>query len=122
MACAPVNDRYCVSSSNLYAILGPHRAGDLRAASRSSAQAAVATLRGPGFVTVKYVSICTMQIIETSVIGVRSAVITFRRPDTPMQIVLFPMLHLGTKGFYKAVTARLRECQLVVAEGHRRIG
>jgi hypothetical protein len=68
---------------------------------------------------VKYASICAMQIIEASVIGVRSAVIIFRRPDTPMQIVLFPMLHLGTKGFYKAVTARLRECQLVVAEGIR---
>lgn len=68
---------------------------------------------------VKYASICGMQIIETSVIGVRSAVITFRRTDTPMQIVLFPMLHLGTKGFYKAITARLRDCQLVVAEGIR---
>ena len=60
-----------------------------------------------------------MQIIEASVIGVRSAVITFRRPATPMQIVLFPMLHLGTKGFYKAVNSRLRSCQLVVAEGIR---
>ncbi len=58
-----------------------------------------------------------MQIIEASVIGVRSAVITFRRHDTPMQIVLFPMLHLGTKSFYKAVATRLRSCQLVVAEG-----
>ncbi len=60
-----------------------------------------------------------MQIIEVSVIGVRSAVITLRRSDTPMQIVLFPMIHLGTKDFYDAVTARLRECQLVVAEGIR---
>ncbi len=60
-----------------------------------------------------------MQIVEASVIGVRSAVITFRRPDTPMQIVLFPMLHLGTEGFYKAVTAQLRTCQVVVAEGIR---
>jgi hypothetical protein len=68
---------------------------------------------------VKYASISAMQIIEASVIGVRSAVITFRRPDSPMQIVLFPMLHLGTKGFYKAVAARLRDCQLVVAEGIR---
>jgi hypothetical protein len=58
-----------------------------------------------------------MQIIEASVVGVRSAVITFLRPDTPMQIVLFPMLHLGTTGFCKAVAGRLRDCQLVVAEG-----
>jgi hypothetical protein len=60
-----------------------------------------------------------MQIIEVSVIGVRSAVITFRRRDTPMQIVLFPMLHLGTEAYYKAVAARLRDCQLVLAEGIR---
>jgi hypothetical protein len=60
-----------------------------------------------------------MQIIEESVIGVRSAVITFRRPATPMQFVLFPMVHFGTQGFYKAVTDRLRGCQLVVAEGGR---
>ena len=60
-----------------------------------------------------------MQIIEESVIGVRSAVITFRRPATPMQFVLFPMVHFGTQGFYEAVSDRLRDCQLVVAEGGR---
>jgi hypothetical protein len=68
-------------------------------------------------VLAEYASIVAVQIVEASVIGVRSAVITFRRPDSPMQIVLFPMLHLGTKSYYQAVTARLRECQLVVAEG-----
>jgi hypothetical protein len=67
----------------------------------------------------KYASICAVQMVEASAIGVRSAAITFRRPDTPMQIVLFPMLHLGTKDFYKAVAARLGECELVVAEGIR---
>jgi hypothetical protein len=58
-----------------------------------------------------------MQLIEVSVIGVRSAVITLRRPETPMRFVLFPMLHLGTAAFYQDVTARLGRCQLVVAEG-----
>jgi hypothetical protein len=46
-------------------------------------------------------------------------VITFRRPASPMQFVLFPMVHFGTQGFYKAVSDRLRGCQLVVAEGGR---
>jgi hypothetical protein len=68
---------------------------------------------------VKNASICPMQIVEASIIGVRSAVITFRRSDTPMQVVLFPMLHLGTPVFYKRITARLRDCDIVIAEGIR---
>src|SRR5260370_38645497 len=58
-----------------------------------------------------------MQIIEVSVVGVRSAVITLKQGDTPMQFVLFPMIHLGTPGFYQAVMSRLRSCQLLVSEG-----
>jgi hypothetical protein len=49
--------------------------------------------------------------------GLRSAVIELRRKDTPLRFVLFPMLHLGEPSFYEAVTERLRECDLVVAEG-----
>lgn len=58
-----------------------------------------------------------MQIIEVSVTGVRSAVITLRRGPTPMQFVLVPMIHLGTAAFYAEVKARLRDGQLIVAEG-----
>ena len=36
-----------------------------------------------------------------------------------MRFVLFPMLHLGTPSFYEDVTRRLRDCDLVVAEGIR---
>lgn len=58
-----------------------------------------------------------MQCVEVSVTGVRSAVITLRRPGTPMCFVLFPMIHLGTPAFYQAVARRLAECDLIVAEG-----
>lgn len=58
-----------------------------------------------------------MQLIEVSVTGVRSAVITFRRPDTGLRFLLFPMVHLGTPAYYQEVTERLRDCQVVVAEG-----
>jgi hypothetical protein len=58
-----------------------------------------------------------VQLIEVSLTGVRSAVITLRRPETPLQFVLFPMLHLGTASFYEEVGQRLGGCQLVVAEG-----
>ena len=58
-----------------------------------------------------------MQIIEVSAVGVRSAVITLSREPTPLRFFLFPMVHLGTPAFYQAVTARVGECDLVVAEG-----
>jgi hypothetical protein len=58
-----------------------------------------------------------MQLIEVSMTGVRSAVITLQRESTPLRFVLFPMIHLGTAAFYQDVTARLRDCQLIVAEG-----
>jgi hypothetical protein len=58
-----------------------------------------------------------MQLIETSVVGVRSAVITMQRSGTQLRIQLFPMLHLGTAAFYQQVTERLSRCQVVVVEG-----
>jgi hypothetical protein len=58
-----------------------------------------------------------MQLIEVSLTGVRSAVITLEAAGTPMRIVLLPMVHLGTPDFYRSVTARLAECDLIVAEG-----
>jgi hypothetical protein len=58
-----------------------------------------------------------MQLIEVSVIGVRSAVVTLRRSDSPMRFVLYPMMHLGTETFYRQVSRRLSGCQLIVAEG-----
>ncbi len=58
-----------------------------------------------------------MQLIEASVIGVRSAVITLQRPGHPLHFTLFPMIHLGAAEFYRAVAARLAECDVIVTEG-----
>jgi len=58
-----------------------------------------------------------MQLIEVSVTGVRSAVITLQAAGTPMRIILFPMIHVGTRDFYESVTARLADCHVIVAEG-----
>ena len=60
-----------------------------------------------------------MQLIETSVVGVRSAVITVQRAGMPLRIVLYPMLHIGTAAYYREVTKRLCKCQVVVVEGIR---
>jgi hypothetical protein len=58
-----------------------------------------------------------MQIIETTGLSVRSSVITLGRAGTPLQFVLFPMIHLAEPAFYDEVTGRLKDCDLVVAEG-----
>lgn len=58
-----------------------------------------------------------MQFIESSVIGVRSAVLTLARRESPMRFMLFPMVHVGERSFYDQVTARLRNCAIIVAEG-----
>ncbi|MFI0352715.1 hypothetical protein [Actinomadura sp. 9N407] len=58
-----------------------------------------------------------MQFIESSVIGVRSSVLTLGRRTTPLQFVLFPMVHVGEQSFYDEVAARASGCAVIVAEG-----
>src|SRR5215469_14280173 len=58
-----------------------------------------------------------MQLIEVSMTGVRAAAISLKAPDTAMRIILFPMVHLGSASYYQSVTARLAECDMIVAEG-----
>jgi hypothetical protein len=60
-----------------------------------------------------------MQIIEVTGYAVRSAVITMRRKDKPLEFVIFPMLHVALPTFYSQVRSRLRECDLIVLEGIR---
>ena len=58
-----------------------------------------------------------MQLVEVSLTGVRTAVITLRSEDAAMRVVLFPMLHLGSPDYYQSVAERLARCDLIVAEG-----
>jgi len=58
-----------------------------------------------------------MQFLESSIIGLRSAVITLTHRATPLRFVLFPMVHVAEQQFYDEVAARARLCQLIVAEG-----
>ncbi|MGW0835088.1 hypothetical protein [Streptomyces prunicolor] len=60
-----------------------------------------------------------MQIIEVTGYAVRSAVITMRRKGTPLEFVIFPMVHVAAPTFYSQVRLRLRECDLIVLEGVR---
>jgi hypothetical protein len=63
-----------------------------------------------------------MQIIEVSVVGVRSSVLRLTRHDTALRFMIFPMVHLGEPAFYATVEDRLRRCDLIVAEGVGRPG
>jgi hypothetical protein len=58
-----------------------------------------------------------MQIIEHSIVGTRSAVLRLKRPDTELQFLVFPMIHVASPQFFAAVAERLRRCDLLVVEG-----
>lgn len=60
-----------------------------------------------------------MQIIEVTEFWVRSAVIRLRHRESPLQFVIYPMIHMAEPAFYEAVTTRLGNADIVVAEGIR---
>lgn len=58
-----------------------------------------------------------MQIIESSIIGLRSAVYRFVHPELPVTVIAFPMIHIGTPEFYQEVRKRLMDCDAIIFEG-----
>lgn len=58
-----------------------------------------------------------MQFIETSDLGVRSAVYRLCRSPSDLEFILFPMLHVGSRSFYAEVRRRLEACDTVLVEG-----
>jgi hypothetical protein len=58
-----------------------------------------------------------MQILESTVIGLRSARITLSSPHSSVEVTLFPMVHIGERAFYEAVYADALDHDVVLAEG-----
>lgn len=58
-----------------------------------------------------------MQFIEKSSFGLRSAVYRLQSRESNIEFVLFPMIHLGSISFFKAVQERIEECDLILFEG-----
>lgn len=58
-----------------------------------------------------------MQIIDTGVMGTRSAVLRLRRRGSDLTFVVFPMIHVASPGFYQEVQRRLASCAVIVMEG-----
>lgn len=60
-----------------------------------------------------------MQIIEGSLIGVRSARLSFHHPTKPVSITLFPMIHVGEAEFYARAYEDAFAHDVVLVEGVR---
>lgn len=60
-----------------------------------------------------------MQIIESTFIGVRSAIFRFESSERKTSFTLFPMVHVADKAFYDGVLKRLADCDVVLTEGVR---
>jgi hypothetical protein len=58
-----------------------------------------------------------VQIIETSDLGVRAAILRLRQPISQLEFLLFPMLHVASPDFYTAIQTHLGACNLILFEG-----
>ena len=58
-----------------------------------------------------------MQIIESTVFGLRSAIIRLEAGDGAPRFHLFPMIHIADPAFYEEIARRLDGCDHVLCEG-----
>jgi hypothetical protein len=60
-----------------------------------------------------------MQFVEESILGVRSARLSFSSPTSRVRVTLFPMIHVGEPQFYQATYADAQSHDVVLLEGVR---
>jgi hypothetical protein len=60
-----------------------------------------------------------MQYLENSAIGVRAALYTLVRNTGAPQILIFPMVHIGSADYYSQLRKKLGECDVILFEGVR---
>ncbi len=58
-----------------------------------------------------------MQIIEASIVSVRSAIMRFEPADAGPAFILFPMIHVADAEFYREISEACEECDLILCEG-----
>ncbi|MEP6849876.1 MAG: hypothetical protein ABI999_13550 [Acidobacteriota bacterium] len=58
-----------------------------------------------------------MQFVEKNSFNVRSSVYSMRKGGSGIELLLFPMVHIGTRKFFEQVTERIKECDVVFLEG-----
>ena len=59
----------------------------------------------------------SLQFIEKSDFGVRAAISTYRKPDVPLVVRLFPMIHIGRREYFENIRRRLESCDAIMLEG-----
>ena len=60
-----------------------------------------------------------MQILEDSMLGLRTARMLFRHRDVPTTVTLYPMVHVGEEGFYRETYAEAFSHDVTLVEGVR---
>ena len=58
-----------------------------------------------------------MQFLESSLIGLRSAVREMESQKVSPRFLVIPMVHIGDQSFYEDVSRRLDDCQTIIFEG-----
>lgn len=58
-----------------------------------------------------------MQFIEKNSFNLRAAVYSLKKDSTPLEFVIFPMIHVGSREYYQEITRRLSTCDLLLVEG-----
>ena len=60
---------------------------------------------------------CSVQILEDSMLGLRTARMLFRHRDRPASVTLFPMVHVGEQAFYEATHTDAFSHDVTLVEG-----
>lgn len=60
-----------------------------------------------------------MQILESSMLGLRTARMVFRNPNSPVSVTLYPMVHVGDERFYTETYDEAFSHDVVLVEGIR---
>jgi hypothetical protein len=60
-----------------------------------------------------------MQYLENSALGVRAALYTLVRNTGAPQILIFPMVHIGSADYYSQLRKKLEGCDVILFEGVR---
>src|SRR4026207_2019602 len=58
-----------------------------------------------------------MQFIEKNSFNLRAAVYSLKKDSTALEFVVFPMIHVGSREYYREITRRLSTCDLILVEG-----
>jgi hypothetical protein len=58
-----------------------------------------------------------MQFVEKNSFNLRAAVYSLKKDSSGLEFVVFPMIHVGSREYYKEITRRLATCDLILVEG-----